>query len=879
MACGDVLSLEDLQTAKKHQIFEAEVITGKAGGVAGGVDIDYATNQVTGQTQKTMPAVLRDAGFDQASFTFATGGTLAVNDRDKAVFDPVSKAWYTWVGALPKVVPAGANPVGDSDWRPWTDPTLRAQVFVSTKAQLLSNIADDIPANITSALDGASFDAAESALLLSKLYLVTSTSPVVLYVSSVSVSTGDICKVGDNGNITLSGSSPVETTLTSVDSVSGAAGNFSVTYNVASSIGMAVGDVLCVDQVLPARVHYSSAFTGVRKPVLGEMMIGFNFMGSLTVSGTTCTVTGTGCPTYLEPGFLVHIQGQTRTIQTVSASSFTIDAALDFSPTGLQWWWVSRPATGTVAISGTTVTGTSTVFLSQYDPDDIIVVDGRLLRIVSVASDTQMTISHNQTVPAGAGHSVYKAGLLHEGAFEITGISGNQVTVSNKSRLRKPPKNLITAGRVRCVKTILKNTGSGNGFVFSMGSVLQGIKDIAIVSPGAGTGLALNGSGAASGYNQQTGQVQLLGCAAVVGWSKNAFLSAGAVLVATDQFFSGSSSHGIECTDGGDAYLRNARVHGAGGIGMIAAGGYARVSSAAFVGCGLQGVRQDVGSGVYGDTWYAWGNVSHGVMQVNQCGIQFVDSISCCNGSEGFNTQNLGKGRLSRTLFGGNVGFSINSTNSEHEATQVWVSGSGTGRNGVNCSKGRLDLRDSAQTGCGSSGIYAQQTSVVTADNSVQRGNTSSGARADDVNSVILLMSGYHGGNGSSDITEVAGGRVAWNKNPLSTLTIGSTYRESVVIADDAVASVYVGNNTVQFDLISPSSIALQGFVRTRAGSSPGSVLIAGQGIAASVGVLTGVTGVDGGFTVSPASDGYVYLENRTGSAKTIIMAIMGKIS
>ena len=34
--CGDVLSLADLQTAKKHQIFEAEVITGKQGGVAGG---------------------------------------------------------------------------------------------------------------------------------------------------------------------------------------------------------------------------------------------------------------------------------------------------------------------------------------------------------------------------------------------------------------------------------------------------------------------------------------------------------------------------------------------------------------------------------------------------------------------------------------------------------------------------------------------------------------------------------------------------------------------------------------------------------------------------------------------------------------------------
>lgn len=878
MACGDVLSLEDLQTAKKHQIFEAEVITGKAGGVAGGVDIDYATNQVTGQTQKTMPAVLRDAGFDQASFTFTTGGTLGVNDRDKAVFDPVSKAWYTWAGTLPKVVPAGTDPVGHSDWRPWTDPTLRAQVFVNTKSQLLSNIADDIPANITSALDGASFDTAESAILLSKLNLVSSQSQVTLYVASLSTSASEICNVGGNGNITLSGSSPVETSLDSVAAVSGSAGNFSVTYNVASAAGMAVGDVLCVDQVLPARVHYSAAFTGVRKPVLGEMMIGFNFMGSLTALGTTCSVTGTGCPTYLEPGFLVHIQGQTRVIQTVSASSFTMGAPLDFSPTGLQWWWVSRPASGSVGISGATVTGAGTAFTTEYDPDDIIVVDGRLLRIVSIASDTQMTISHNQTVPAGAAHSVYKAGLLHEGAFEITGISGNQVTVANKSRLRKPPKNLITGGRVRCIKTILKNTGSGNGFVFSMGSVLQGIKDIALVSPGAGIGLSLNGFGATSGYNQQTGQTQLLGCSAVVGWGKCAFLSAGSVLVGTDQFFSGSSSHAIECTDGGDAYLRNARVHGAGGIGMIAAGGYARTSSAAFIGCGLQGVRQDVGSGVYGDTWYTWGNASHGLMQVNQCGVQFVDSISCCNGGEGTNVQNSAGGRLSRTLFGGNAGFSINSTNSDHEATQVWVSGSGAGRNGVNCSKGRLDLRDSAQTGNGSSGLYAQQTATVTADNSVQRGNGVSGARADDQGTFILLMSGYHGGNTSANIAEVGGGRVAWDGNPLGTSAMGSHYRESIVIADDAVASIYIGLQTIAITIVSSSSNALQGIIKARVGSSVSAAIIAAQGIVTSTGVMTGTTGIDGDFTVSPANDGYLYIENRTGSAKTIIIDITGRI-
>lgn len=123
--CGDVLSLADLQTAKKHQIFEAEVITGKSGGVATGADIDYATNQVTGQTQKTLPAVLRDAGFSPVSWDFSTGGTLSVNDRNKVVYDPVSKTWYSYAGTLPVVVPAGFNPVGNANWKPQTDPNLR----------------------------------------------------------------------------------------------------------------------------------------------------------------------------------------------------------------------------------------------------------------------------------------------------------------------------------------------------------------------------------------------------------------------------------------------------------------------------------------------------------------------------------------------------------------------------------------------------------------------------------------------------------------------------------------------------------------------------------------------------------------------------------
>jgi Lysophospholipase L1 and related esterases len=144
--CGDVLSLEDLKTAKKHQLFEAEVITGKAGGVAGGADIQTATNQVTGQVQKTMPAILRDAGFRPASFTFATGGTLGVGDADLAVLWPGPSGdgqYYSWHGALPKTIPASSSPastggVSDTAWKPIGDITLRADLASSSPGKGVS---------------------------------------------------------------------------------------------------------------------------------------------------------------------------------------------------------------------------------------------------------------------------------------------------------------------------------------------------------------------------------------------------------------------------------------------------------------------------------------------------------------------------------------------------------------------------------------------------------------------------------------------------------------------------------------------------------------------------------------------------------------------
>lgn len=135
--CGDVLSLEDLKTVKKHQTFESEVITGHAGGVWSGAEIDTATNSVTGQVQKTLPAILRDMGFERASFDFSAGGTLGIADRNKIVYNPADNNWYSWAGALPHVVTAGTDPTADSNWKPRTDQLLRQELSSADGLKLI----------------------------------------------------------------------------------------------------------------------------------------------------------------------------------------------------------------------------------------------------------------------------------------------------------------------------------------------------------------------------------------------------------------------------------------------------------------------------------------------------------------------------------------------------------------------------------------------------------------------------------------------------------------------------------------------------------------------------------------------------------------------
>lgn len=132
-SCGDVTSLESLQIQYKHQVFEAEVITGKAGGVAGGASIGTATNPVTGQTQQTLPSILADLGFDVQSWTSSTGGVLASANQVFLNDTPGSLGigdYYAWGSSFPKTVPAGTDPA-----LPTSGYIMRSSRFAGTQAR------------------------------------------------------------------------------------------------------------------------------------------------------------------------------------------------------------------------------------------------------------------------------------------------------------------------------------------------------------------------------------------------------------------------------------------------------------------------------------------------------------------------------------------------------------------------------------------------------------------------------------------------------------------------------------------------------------------------------------------------------------------------
>lgn len=106
MMADELLNAQDLITAKKHDTFHSEVITGKAGGLSTGANIDYATNAVTGQVQKTLPATID--GLDWSYVGKFADGVTFTKKTDFAI-DANGTQWI-YTGSLPFMATAGTVP-------------------------------------------------------------------------------------------------------------------------------------------------------------------------------------------------------------------------------------------------------------------------------------------------------------------------------------------------------------------------------------------------------------------------------------------------------------------------------------------------------------------------------------------------------------------------------------------------------------------------------------------------------------------------------------------------------------------------------------------------------------------------------------------------
>lgn len=186
--------------------------------------------------------------------------------------------------------------------------------------------------------------------------------------------------------------------------------------------------------------------------------------GTVTVSGTTVSGTGTGFLSELQPGWFVSFippssagyrEQQRRIVSIASNTSLTVASAFVGTYTTATTMYLAPPSTvawaakadldqltGTVTTSTTnnSIVGSSTLFTSQLSKGSVISVNGDQQVIVSISNNTLLTVGTpwSSSVSGANGYSVVNPGLSYY----------------NSSR------NLFTSFRQFQIKVILKSNDS-----------------------------------------------------------------------------------------------------------------------------------------------------------------------------------------------------------------------------------------------------------------------------------------------------------------------------------------------------------------------------------------------------------------------------------
>lgn len=573
--------------------------------------------------------------------------------------------------------------------------------------------------------------------------------------------------------LTIKGANTTDTNFTDIVSVTGSAGAWSVTATVSDVTGLSIGDFVKVSEVSPGILPPGLINSRVPR---GQMNLAFFHLGTISTTGTAATISGSGANTYLASGDILIIKGEVVKINTVdSDTTFTLSKALIKDVSNIQYWYyLDNIPNGLATATGTTVTISGAFFDDFLNEGSLIAIaDHGIRRVVSVDSDTTCTVDQQIEVPVGKSWGAVDFGQFHEGTWEITAISGNDVTWLNtmKTDVSIPPVKNIASGVVTKIPTSLSFTGDGVN-IFS-GTLT--IEDVVLSGSSSGVGICVQGS-----------QVTMAGNASVNGFSNCAKVAEGGSLIAIDQHFVNASSTGVYLLNGGDANLQGSTINGNGGIGVLETiGSAARMADSRISGNGSHGVRMEVGASTWMDFAYVEANAADGVLAVGGTLGHFVGVRAMKNLGDGISTQNGMYGRASGMIAISNAANNLIVSTGQMEATQINCIAAGI--YGVNVLGGYVKLLNSGIEG--SSSNASRITEIGRLDiTGVHVLNHTDAINCSDESLVFGDEVGFDGN--TTDVTVLFGGKVnLQNSSPFTSNVTKNTFGTSFEYVADGTAA------------------------------------------------------------------------------------------
>ncbi|WP_159285821.1 phage tail fiber protein [Pseudomonas mediterranea] len=599
-----------------------------------------------------------------------------------------------------------------------------------------------VPATVST----LSLSAADSPFVLPNLYRVSAEGDLTINLEAGvhTTATGDMCRVGvRNSTIKLDGVTPTETKATAVTAITGTAGDWSITYNLVSAAGVEVGDFAKLFDVgpLPILMGDNAASTILRNyPLMGELYNPARVnAGSATISqgGASISFAGVGANflTSMLPGDLFTIKGQTEVLATVTAGAATISGVwANGGVASSTAFYVTRANAGTIGTGGVasaTVTGVGSSFLTQGNIGDVLLVRGQMVKIIGIASDLSLTLDKTINIANGSPYSILQsAAALHGGVHEVTAVSGNQVTLRNRCT-PKPPINGVSVDEFRIIKTILKQSGTGDGFVFDQNGSLREVNNVVITGPGnssAPVGILLQSrvpsetseGGVSFGDVTQHG---LRGTAlfgenvGVTRFGRGAMVGHGCLLNARKVAFTNNLEIGVWALEASIANLRRCIItSGSNGL-NVNPGATAKVTEMIACGCGGDGIRTEAGAVVYGEGPASVANEGMNYRILDSHLAHFTDGVSLLAGLSGFYLAG-GSARLDREVVGASSRSGIEMVEDAHVMMDKgWVSGtSNTGGQGfgVNLGNGcRFSASNTSVRANNSTDIFVSSAAIA----------------------------------------------------------------------------------------------------------------------------------------------------------------------